>query len=169
MNGMEGQRYWRPEGYVSHVAVVQLTVRERQRMHYGPAGTRTPVQFFTSGRPVTSSESRSILILWPLRMNLPSGMATMRPPKPRKPPVRTCRPTTFPLGPVATARTSPTRVPSDENTMRPTRLCDAGASEGFTAGALGAGAPSASGCGFGTACGVEGTGCPGIDGRCAGA
>jgi ABC-type nitrate/sulfonate/bicarbonate transport system ATPase subunit len=60
-------------------------------------------------------------------------------PKPRKPPVLTCSATMVPPGAIFTARTSPTRVPSDENTSSPTSPCSvpsAGASDGLTAGAF---------------------------------
>src|SRR5262245_15220439 len=114
-------------------------VGELPRLRSRRQGANVQSYSLKSGSPITSSESRLSLMLWPLRMNLPCGMATTRPPKPRNPPVRTRSATILPLGPVLTARTSPIRVPSAENTLRPTRSCAAGVSEGLTAGAFGDG------------------------------
>src|SRR5262245_34097096 len=100
---------------------------------YSVRGDRPYFLSLTSGRLLTWSAVRVSRMSGPVFANDPSGMATTRPPNPRKPPVLTWSAATLPLGPVFTARTSPILLPSEEKTLRPTRSWPAGDSDGGAA------------------------------------
>src|SRR5215831_17261757 len=68
-----------------------------------------------------------------MRLNFSSEMATMRPPKPRKPPTLTPM-LTLPPGPVTTLWTVPRLVPSDDLAVSPTKSVAAGAAAFFSLG-----------------------------------
>src|SRR5262249_53567900 len=93
--------------------------------------------------------SSAVMLIWtvsPTRLNLPSGMATMWPPKPRKLPTFTPM-ADLPLGSIITACTEPRLVPSDDLVVRPTKWsAAAGAAACFSL------------------CGVAGVGCGAVAG-----
>src|SRR5947207_8864288 len=57
--------------------------------------------------------------MWPVRVNLPSGIATSLVPKPRKPPVLKLIAVTLPSGWASTLSTMPSLLPSEEKTGKP--------------------------------------------------
>src|SRR5215475_9605015 len=88
--------------------------------------------------------SSAVMLIWtvsPMRLNLPSGMATMWPPKPRILPTFTPM-AVLPLGSIITACTEPRLVPSDDLAVRPTNWSAAAGAAAFF-----------------SLCGVEGVAC----------